>query len=110
MNKTHLPNEIELDRIILKKYNPDLAKTMFEYVNQDRERLLRFLPWVKFTNSLQDEIDYIKMTHEKWDKHEMCDYGIFLKSNNTYMGNVGVHTIAWGHDRCEYTKAIQFSL
>lgn len=101
MNKTHLPVQIESERIILKKHDVTIAKAMFQYVDQDRERLMRFLPWVKFTNSIQDEIDYIKMTHEKWDKHELYDYGIFLKSNNTYMGNVGVHTISWSNDRCE---------
>lgn len=74
---------------------------MFRYVDEDRERLMRFLPWVKFTNSIQDETDYIKMTHEKWDRHELYDYGIFSKDGDIYMGNAGIHTIAWGSDRCE---------
>ncbi len=101
MNKTHLPETIAADRVVLKKHDPNLAHTMFDYVDVDRDRLLRFLPWVIDTKTVQDEIDYIKMTHDKWDRFEMYDYGIFLKDGETYVGNVGVHTIGWSADRCE---------
>lgn len=101
MEKHHLPERVESERIYLKKHDSFLADTMFRYVDEDRERLMRFLPWVKFTKSIQDEVDYIKMTHEKWDRHELYDYGIFSKDGDLYMGNVGIHTIAWGSDRCE---------
>jgi uncharacterized cupin superfamily protein/RimJ/RimL family protein N-acetyltransferase len=101
MEKCHLPERIESSRIYLKKHSIDLAETMFQYVDEDRERLMRFLPWVKFTAKIQDEVDYIKMTHEKWDRYELYDYGIFSKDKNIYMGNVGIHTISWASDRCE---------
>ena len=42
------------------------------------------------------------MTHATWDKGTFFDYGIFELETGTYMGNVGVHNIAWHHDRCEF--------
>lgn len=101
MEKTHLPDQIESERILLKRHSPDLAAQMFQYVDQDRKRLREFLPWVDFTRSVEDEASYIRMTQERWQNHSLFDYGIFRKSDSLYMGNCGVHSIAWQHDRCE---------
>jgi ribosomal-protein-serine acetyltransferase len=101
MEKRHLPERIESTRIYLKKHSTDLAETMFQYVDEDRERLARFLPWAKLKKKVEDEVDYIKRSNDKWDHHEVYDYGIFSNDENTYMGNVGVHSISWANDRCE---------
>jgi ribosomal-protein-serine acetyltransferase len=74
---------------------------MFRYVDQDRERLREFLPWVDQTKTVEDEAGFIRMTHEKWETGELFDFGIFRKSDGTYLGNVGVHSISWQHHRCE---------
>jgi len=55
MEKLYLPEIITGERIVLKKHSLELAKTMFEYVDQDRERLREFLPWVDATKTIQDE-------------------------------------------------------
>ena len=102
MKKEFLPDELSGKRIALKRHSIDLAEKMFRYVDQDRNRLRKFLPWVDFTLSVPDEEAYIKMTAEKWQEHALFDYGIFRKSDSLYMGNCGVHSIAWQHDRCEF--------
>lgn len=101
MNPQFLPELIAAERVTLKKHQIELAETMFKYVDQDRERLGRFLPWVAWTKGIHDEREYIEMTHRQWQDYKMFDYGIFLNEGNTYIGNVGVHTIAWDHNRCE---------
>ncbi len=63
---------------------------MFNYVDQDRERLRQFLPWVDLTKTLEDEIGYIKHTHERWDDYTLFDYGIFDTESNTYLGNIAI--------------------
>ncbi len=30
----------------------------------------------------------------------MFDFGLFRKADGTYLGNIGVHSIAWKHRRC----------
>ncbi|MBL7554899.1 MAG: GNAT family N-acetyltransferase [Bdellovibrionaceae bacterium] len=101
MNKKNLLPLLEGSRIVLKKHEEGLASTMFSYVEKDRERLGQFLPWVPFTKTVEDELNYIKHTHKCWDEKTLFDYGIFRKEDNVYMGNVGLHSISWEDCRCE---------
>ncbi|MDA8243850.1 MAG: GNAT family protein [Elusimicrobia bacterium] len=101
MRQTKFPALIATPRLELRKHVPELAETMFRYVDQDRDRLRVFLPWVDTTKSVDDETAYIKMTSAGWEKGTFFDYGLFERKSGTYMGNIGVHNIAWAHDRCE---------
>jgi RimJ/RimL family protein N-acetyltransferase len=100
--KRTLPSEcLRSERITLRRHELELAETMFGYVDADRARLREFLPWVDGTRTLQDERDYIRMSREKWDEHQLFDYGLFRNEDGLYLGNAGVHTISWEHRRCE---------
>lgn len=101
MKKIKLLSRLEGSRIFLKKHEEELASTMFSYVEKDRARLGRFMPWVPLTLNIEDELDYIKHTHKCWDDGTLFDYGIFRKSDNFYMGNIGLHSIHWDFKRCE---------
>ncbi|WII70815.1 GNAT family protein [Bdellovibrio sp. 22V] len=100
MKALWLPESLTGERVTLRKHNLELAETMFQYIDQDRKRLVH-LPWVDFTHGVHDERDYIEMTHREWEDFKMFDYGLFRNEGDVYMGNIGVHTIAWDHDRCE---------
>lgn len=101
MEKLNLLSKLEGSRIVLKKHEEDLASTMFAYVEKDRIRLGQFLPWVPFIKTVEDELNYIKHTRHCWDKGTLFDYGLFRKSDDRYMGNIGLHSIEWGNERCE---------
>lgn len=101
MNKISPAQKLEGSRVVLKKHDEGLASTMFSYVEKDRKRLGQFLPWVSFTNTVEDELNYIKHTRTSWDEGTLFDYGIFRKSDDIYMGNIGLHSIQWKFDRCE---------
>jgi ribosomal-protein-serine acetyltransferase len=101
MEKFKFKEILDGKRIYLKKHDVELAEIMFQYVDKDRERLGKFLPWVGFTKTVEDEIDYIKHTHNCWDEGTLFDYGIYLKEKDKYIGNCGVHSIRWGHNACE---------
>jgi RimJ/RimL family protein N-acetyltransferase len=101
MQKLNLSPKLEGSKVILKKHEEAIAATMFSYVDKDRDRLGKFMPWVPFTKTVEDEINYIKHTHKCWDEGTLFDYGIFRKSDGLYMGNIGLHTIKWEFDRCE---------
>lgn len=101
MDKKSLSSKIEGSRIFLKKHDEALASDMFSYVEKDRERLGQFLPWVPFTKTVEDEVNYIKHTQKCWAEGTLFDYGIFRKSDGLYLGNIGLHSIRWESDRCE---------
>jgi RimJ/RimL family protein N-acetyltransferase len=101
MKKIELKPLLSGERITLKKHDRLLAQTMYEYVEQDRERLSLFLPWVDYIKGPEDEKKYIESTHEKWTDGTLFDYGVFRTDSDTYMGNIGVHTIRWDHHCAE---------
>lgn len=101
MKKVSPAQKLEGSRVVLKKHNEELASTMFSYVEKDRKRLGQFMPWVPFTNTVEDELNYIRHTRKCWDDGTLFDYGIFRKSDDLYMGNIGLHSIRWDFDRCE---------
>jgi len=101
MKKSELNSTLNGNRISLNKHKLELAESMFNYVDKDRERLRQFLPWVDFVKTLEDEINYIKDTHKRWTEFSHFDFGLFAKEENVYMGNIGVHTIDWGNNCCE---------
>jgi hypothetical protein len=87
MQKTPLSPRLEGSRIYLKKHDETLAQTMFDYIECDRERLTRFLPWVPFIKTVKDELQYIEEALEDWEECSEFNYGIFRKSDDFYMGN-----------------------
>jgi len=95
-----LDNELKGSRISLKKHDLELASLMFNYVDKDRARLDRFLPWVQYVNTAEDEKNYITQTHEWWEQGIHFDFGIFI-NQSTYVGNIGVHSISWANNNCE---------
>lgn len=95
------PEKINGQRIYLKKYELRLAPLMFAYVDKDRKRLRKFLPWVDAMKAVSVEANFIKMSTKKWKLYELFGYGIFRKSDDMYMGNIGVHSIKWEHRACE---------
>jgi RimJ/RimL family protein N-acetyltransferase len=100
VNKHPLPEMLLGDGVVLRRHSLDDAAKMFECVNADRERLGRYLPWVKHTLSTQDEIDYIRMTHQKWAACSEFDFSMH-DDEGRYVGNIGVHSISWESERCE---------
>ncbi|OFZ62085.1 MAG: hypothetical protein A2577_08505, partial [Bdellovibrionales bacterium RIFOXYD1_FULL_36_51] len=95
MEEQFLPEYIQGERISLKKLYMDLATKMFQYVDQDRERLARFLPWPEFLKSVNDEINFINEANEAWKEKKGFHFGIFRNSDNEYMGNIGLFNVSW---------------
>lgn len=110
MKRQNPPERIETERLLIKRHTLGAAVPMFELVERDRKRLDIFLPWVEHMRTLDDEYAYVRMTVEHWDIGDLFDFGIYRKSDNSYLGNVGVHNVSWQHERCElgYWIAAEF--
>ncbi len=101
MEKKHFPKIILTERLVLKQHVLDQAETVFRYIDQDRQRLREFLPWVDKTEKVDDSRAYVQMTLEKWETSDLFDFGIFRKSDGLYLGNAGIHSIDWKNQTCE---------
>jgi RimJ/RimL family protein N-acetyltransferase len=74
---------------------------MFEYVDKDRQRLEKFLPWPPFIKSPKDELKFINLMDVAWKDFKNFDFSIFRKEDGVYLGNIGVHSISWKNHWCE---------
>jgi hypothetical protein len=101
MEKKTISEMLAGEKIVLRKNNLSWAKHMFNCVDKNRNRLREFLPWVDLTKSVTDTSNYIKQTEKEWEDCTEFDFGLFRASDDAYIGNFGVHTIAWQHNRCE---------
>jgi ribosomal-protein-serine acetyltransferase len=73
---------------------------MFEAVDSSRAHLLRFLPWVDFLKSVDDEAKWIGGCVRAWKERTQFVYAMFL-ADGTYIGNIDAHHIDWNHHRVE---------
>ena len=87
--------------ICLCKNEESTAEEMFNVIATNRDQLSEFLPWPDKIKTVKDQLNYIKMTNESWKQKALFDYGIYLLSNQKFIGNAGVHSIEWRHSRCE---------
>ena len=101
MDKNSPKEEIRGKRITLRRHHLGLAAEMFKYVEKDRKRLRKFLFWVDSIKSEADEINFKRKASKQWDNHEMFDYGIFRNLDQSYMGNIGIHSISWCNNFAE---------
>lgn len=88
-------------RICLCKNEQSNAEEMFQIIDENRNQLAEFLPWPSKINSVQDQLNYIKMTTESWNQKALFDFGIYSLSDQKFIGNIGVHSIDWRNSRCE---------
>lgn len=81
------------NRLILKRTKPNLemAKAMFEVVDQNRKHLENWLPWVKLTLKVEDSLKYLFDKEEEIKKGTKVGYGLFLKDE--YIGDISIFNI-----------------
>jgi hypothetical protein len=101
MKAVKFPVTIETKRLVLRKHSLKIAETMFEALDSDRKRLQEFLLFVPHTKTLKDQKAFLRRAAKMWRRGELFDFGIYERKSGQFMGNIGVHTIAWHHDRCE---------
>jgi ribosomal-protein-serine acetyltransferase len=69
------------------------AEEVFRAVEENREHLARWLPWVDHTKSPEDVKDFIQHELLRFAKNSGFAAGIF--HHGKYVGNIGVHDIDW---------------
>lgn len=95
------PETLETERLIFRRHSEGLAPEMFHEIEKNRERLLEYIPWATRTRTLKDLKAWILGTIDSWKEKTLFDYSLFLKSDDTYIGHLGLHSIAWLHARAE---------
>ena len=96
------PKEIIMGKnISIKALDLNLAQKMFDYVDEDRERLSKYLSWPPKIKSVMDEIMFIKGQQLKWTDYELFSFAIFRNTDDEYLGNINAFSINWNSHHFE---------
>ncbi|KZN66492.1 hypothetical protein N473_08865 [Pseudoalteromonas luteoviolacea CPMOR-1] len=79
------------DEISLKLLSLSDAPTLFALVNDNRQYLKQWLPWLDSTQTVQDSEEFIKTTHQQLQSGLGLMGGIYLNQN--LVGMCGYHPI-----------------
>lgn len=92
---------IEDAKITLKRPETDfkMAEAIFSCVNKCRETFLPWLGWVKYTNSPNDSLDFLKTVDSDWNENKQFVYAVYFQE--VFIGLISVLNVAWEHKRAE---------
>ena len=99
--KNMLKETINGQRIILKRPNADIktAEEVFSSIDRCRDIFLPWLGWVKYTNSVNDSLDFLNNVDKDWNDNKQFVYAIYLDS--VFIGLISILNIAQQHKRAE---------
>jgi ribosomal-protein-alanine N-acetyltransferase len=93
---------LETERLILRKLRLEDAKDLFEYASDPE--ITKYVTWEPH-KSIEDSINLIKFTHERYEKREGIIWGIVYKENNKVIGTCDISPVT-KHFRAEIAYAL----
>jgi ribosomal-protein-serine acetyltransferase len=90
------PLEIRVDEnTILRLREENDTKDLFDFVNNNRAFLREWLPWLDFSQTLDDSQKFIQDSLENYNNKKDITLGIFY--NGKIAGSVGFHSLDLSH-------------
>jgi ribosomal-protein-serine acetyltransferase len=89
-----IPIDKNLDLALLEHRH---ASMLFAVVDENRDHLRRYLPWVDNTRTVNDSVGFIQATLEQFARSQSLSTGIFF--HGALAGVIGYHTIDWANRR-----------
>ncbi len=91
-----IPRMIDSPRLRLRNHEDGDVKGLVEAIDEARETLARWMPWVNEVKGFDDRLDYVRRMRARFeDPHEDLVYGIFERSGGRFLGGTGLHRINW---------------
>jgi ribosomal-protein-serine acetyltransferase len=88
-------DELVGERVVVRPYWPEDAKQHYMAIEESREHLARWLPWVSGYASVADSHDYIARERAHWLLRDDMGLGIFERATGRYLGGTGLHPRNW---------------
>lgn len=97
-HKTLIPlfEELRGPRVVVRPYRLEDADELFAAVEESRQHLWPWLPWVTQHQTVEDTRDFILRTQAKWLlREDDLTVGFFEASSGRYLGGSGLHIRGW---------------
>ncbi|HEY1390079.1 MAG TPA: GNAT family N-acetyltransferase [Ktedonobacterales bacterium] len=88
--------ELRGPRVVVRPYRLDDADGLFAAVDESRQHLWPWLPWVTQHQTVEDTRDFILRTQAKWLlREDDLTVGFFEADSGRYLGGSGLHIRGW---------------
>ncbi len=85
-------DEIKSDKIILRKYETDFAKKLFEAAFESiGGDFSRWMPWCHKDYTIEESENFIKLCIEGWENRTEFNFAIFDSKTNEFLGGIGIN-------------------
>ena len=90
-----LPDELDGPRVRLRPYCPDDAVALWEAVQESREQLAPWMPWVHDYQALDDAREFVIRAQARWQLREDLGVAIVERATGRLLGGSGLHRMNW---------------
>jgi len=90
-----IPEELRGPRVLVRPLRADDAPATWAAIEESREHLAPWLPWVGNLRSADDERAVIAHMRARWVLREDLTVGIFDRGSGRLLGGTGLHRINW---------------
>jgi len=91
----HVPEELIGERVLVRPWREGDAPAIWEAIEESREQIRQWLPWVDGTKRVEDCIQTGRRSMAKWITREDLMLTIWDRSSGRYLGGSGLHRIDW---------------
>ena len=93
--------ELKTERLVLKPLVATFAfaQELFDIINKNRE-FFKYMPWADIKKP-EPEFEFLQSAAKGWKKQEKATYGMFLQSNNNFVGVCTMFNINFGNESGE---------
>lgn len=75
------------------------APAIYQLIQADRLYLRQWLPWVDYTQSVEDERSFIRSSQVQYQENRSISFAIWYQG--TIVGNIGFHPFDWSNRRVQ---------
>ena len=90
-----LPDELIGERILIRPPRPGDGAAIFEAVEESREQIGPWLPWVEKTLTVSDGEEAARRGAARWLLREDLMVGLWESGTGRYLGGSGLHRMDW---------------
>ena len=90
-----LPDELVGDRVIVRHWSEPDAAGLWDAIDNSREHLEAWMPWVDRYHNPDDALEYCRRSHARWLLRDDLSVAIIEKSSGRIVGGSGFHRIDW---------------
>ncbi len=106
----HIPEQIESPRLLLRAPRNNDGALVNAGVKESLTELRPWMPWAREGQTIAESETYARESALRFRTREELNYLLFRKGDGEYLGNLGLHTIAWDVPRFEIGYWIRTSM